>query len=153
MIYTFPILPESHIRRGSYDQGQVYDAIVADKRLDEQRVAIVGVGVGALVAAEAAWRAFDATDALVLVDPAAEIAGFRPTRDMGLFGERPALMVCSALARSKAMARRLASYGHGPREVSCVEDFEVTDRLLQSGKEALEIVGSWLESIFDEEGA
>lgn len=146
-LYTFPILPESHIRRGTYDQAQVYDAVARDERLDEGRLALVGVGIGSLVAAEASWRSVGATDALVLVDPAAPVAGFRPTRDLGLFGERPVLIVCSALARSEAMARRLAGYGHGTRDAQCVEDFEVTDRLLRPGMPALDVVGDWLERV------
>jgi alpha-beta hydrolase superfamily lysophospholipase len=142
-IYAFPVAPESHVRREVDDQKLLLAELRADPALDARQPAIVGVGVGALVAAEFAGRE-PSVAALVLVDTADPIAGFEPTRDLGRYGLRPALLVCNGFPQSVVKAQTLAEYGRGERTVACLETFEPVEQMLQPGMPAIDRIAGWL---------
>jgi len=142
-IYAFPAVPESHVRREVDDQFRVLETLRDIPGLDFSRVAIVGVGIGGLVAAEASWK-LPHVRALVLVDAVAPIAGLEPRRDLALFGERPVLFVCSGFPQSIARARALAGQGHGERSIEKFEVYDAFERVIAEGQPGLERVVAWL---------
>lgn len=144
-LYTFPLLPERHIRSETADQRQLVTVLREDPDIDIARLAFVGVGVGGQVAAEASWQ-IPHVRALVIVDPDDPVAGFDPGQDIGLFGTRPVLFVCSGVPRSGSRAQALAQFGHGERTVSCVDSYESYDRLLLEDEPATIRVAEWLVS-------
>lgn len=141
-LYTFQVRPAAELHRIAADIGLFLAALRARTDLDAGRVGLLGVGHGALAAAETAAR-LPAVKALVLVDIAAPVVGFRPEHDLGLFGARPALLVASALPNSRARTEALAGYGGGPREVFTSALFELTDRVLREDPAALERTAAW----------
>ncbi len=144
-IYAFPLLPAREIARERADQELLLRRLADHPAVDTARVAFVGVGYGALVAAAAAAREPRAR-ALVLVDVSEPVAGYRPDRDLGLFDRRPVLLVASAFPESRARARRLAEYGSGERTVVSLETYEERDRLLPAGGPGIGTIVDWLAS-------
>lgn len=142
-IYAFPILPERHVRFETADQQQLVSELARFENLDLARVAFVGAGMGSLVAAEASWR-IPGVRALVLVGPVDPVAGFDTRTDIGLYGDRPLLLVCSGFPQSAALADLLAAHGHGERTKQCVESFDTGDRLLTADAPATALVVEWL---------
>ncbi|MBP7146099.1 MAG: alpha/beta hydrolase [Acidobacteria bacterium] len=141
--YVFPIVPEAHLRRAVGDQKLLLEWLRQDPAIDATRLAVVGVGHGALTAAEFAGRG-SAVKALVAVDPVEAVAGFRPEQDLATYDRRPALIVCSAFPQSRARAARWAEYGLGPRVVHCDESFDSRDRLLRAGADVTNEIATWV---------
>lgn len=142
-LYSFMVRPPKELRLAVDDQQLELDALRNRRDLDLDRVALVGVGQGALIAAEAAART-PSVRALVLVDTLRPTSGFEPDRDLGLFGSRPALIVASAYPQSRAIAEQLAGFGEGERRLLESDAFETVDRLLPEGAPALAEIGQWL---------
>ncbi|GAB4372139.1 MAG: hypothetical protein Kow0062_08240 [Acidobacteriota bacterium] len=142
-IYAFPVVPESHIRREVGDQLLLAESLAERGDLDLGRVALAGIGLGGLVAAEASWK-LPHVRALVIVDPVDPVAGLDPRRDLALFGERPVLFACSGFPQSRARARALAEYGHGERIVRTYEVYEALERLVADGQPGLDEVADWI---------
>ncbi len=142
-IYAFPLLPARELRKAREDQVLLLRELSRNPVVDTARVAFVGVGYGALIAAAAAAHLPEAR-ALVLVDVSAPVAGYRPERDLGLFDRRPVLLVASAFPESRARARRLAEYGNGERTVLPLDAYEERDRLLPAGSPGIAAILDWL---------
>ncbi len=142
-IYAFPLLPARELRKAREDQVLLLRELARHPEVDTSRVAFVGVGYGALIAAAAAAR-LPEVRALVMVDVSDPVAGYRPDRDLGLFDRRPVLLVTSAFPESRARARRLAEYGSGERTVAPLEAYEERDRLLPAGSPGIAIILDWL---------
>ncbi|RMF71670.1 MAG: alpha/beta fold hydrolase [Acidobacteria bacterium] len=142
-IYAFPVVPESHIRREVGDQLLLAESLAERDDLDFNRVALVGIGLGGLVAAEASWK-LPHVRALVMVDPAVPVAGLDPRRDLALFGERPVLFACSGFPQPQARARALAEYGHGERTVRTYEIYDALEQLVAEGRPSLADIVDWL---------
>jgi pimeloyl-ACP methyl ester carboxylesterase len=143
-VYTFPLLPETAIRLETDDQSIVLEHLASTGSVDVERIAVVGVGVGGLVAAETSWN-LPTTAAVVALDISDPFIGFDPRRDLGLYGDRPALLVCSEAPRSRALAESLARFGHGERTVHCVDEFDAVDRLIaRPDQEAVKVIADWL---------
>lgn len=142
-MYLGDLLPPTYLRAAARDQRLVVEALAGISELDTSRLAFVGVMEGALVAADAA-AGLPAARALVMVDAAEAMGGLDPRRDLGLFDRRPVLLVCSGFPVSKERARLLAEYGLGPRNVTCVQDFQNGDALLRTGSPATPVITAWL---------
>lgn len=145
-IYTGQFLPPGYLRLAAEDQARVLDALARIPELDDSRVALVGVSQGALVAAAAAAD-LPAVRGLVLVDAAESIGGLSAERDLGLFGARPALLVCSGFPVSRERAAALAEYGLGERTVRCVGEFFNGVSLLSEGSAGTAAVAAWLTEL------
>jgi pimeloyl-ACP methyl ester carboxylesterase len=104
---------------------------------------VLGIGRLALVAAEAGAQ-IPQVKALVLVDPTDPSLGFKPNRDLGLFGARPVLFVATAFQPSLDLVNLYAEYGAGERTVYQSDIFERADRVLPSGSAALIYVADWI---------
>ena len=150
-IYAFPLLPAKELKKAREDQVLLLRELGKHPEVDTSRVAFVGVGYGALIAAAAAAR-LPEVRALVLVDVSDPVAGYRPDRDLGLFDRRPVLLVTSAFPESQARARRLAEYGSGERTIVPLEAYEERDRLLPAGSEGLAVILDWLAGRFPPAG-
>lgn len=142
-LYYYKVRPPSDMHLVVDDLRIALDLLRPRTDLDAERLALLGIGHGALIAAETAAR-FPATRALVLVDPAQPVADFQPDRDLGLFGRRPVLFVTSAAPASREWARALAEFGTGEREVWPGESFNSVHALLQPGMPALPLTAAWL---------
>jgi pimeloyl-ACP methyl ester carboxylesterase len=142
-LYSFIGRPHKELHRAVGDQRLLIDQLRARSDVDVQRVAILGVGFGAFIAAESAAR-FPEVRALVLVDPHPSTAGFKSEQDLGLFGTRPVLLVGSALPQSKAQVTALSRYGAGERTVAVSEHFATQDRVLAEDPELLGRTALWI---------
>ena len=142
-LYSGQLLPPGYLRLAAGDQAQLLEALAQFPELDRSRVALVGVAQGALVAAAAA-AGIPAARALVMVDAAESIGGLAAERDLGLFGSRPALLLCSGFPVSKERATALSEYGLGERTVRCVGEFFNGDALLAENGAGAAAVSSWL---------
>lgn len=125
------------------DLSMVLKDLAAKTEVSLQRIGVLGIGLGALVAAEFSARAPE-TKALVLVDPVQTIPPFHPDRDLGLFDERPALLLVSAFSEPRERATLLSGYGSGPREIIKSESLEALDGMIQPGRPELDQVADWL---------
>ncbi len=150
-IYAFPLLPARELKKAREDQVLLLRELAGRPEVDTSRVAFVGVGYGALIAAAAAAR-LPEVRALVLVDVSDPVAGYRPDRDLGLYDRRPVLLVASAFPESRARARRLAEYGSGERKIVALEAYEERDRLLPAGSPGIAAILDWLAERFPPPG-
>ncbi len=142
-IYSLQVRRPQEIHLAVDDQKVALEVLQGRKDLDLDRVAMVGVGGGALIAAETAART-PGVRALVLVDPIRANSGFNTEDDLGLFGSRPVLLIPSAYPQSKTVSQLLAGFGSGERRTIESETFETMDRLLPEGSPLLAQIGEWL---------
>ncbi len=142
-IYAFPLAPERDLRREVEDQHLLLDQLAGFEDLDLTRLALVGVGIGGLVAAEASWQ-LPHVRALAIVDVAEPVAGFDPRRDLALYGERPVFFLCSGFPQARARARTLAAYGHGERTVVGLDAYEGIELLIAADQPGLDALVTWL---------
>lgn len=145
-LFVFPVVGYHELRGGALDLEKTLEEVLKDPEVDKTRVAMAGVGIGALMVAETAARQ-PVVRALALVDPADPVAGYRPDRDLGLFGDRPVLLIPSGFPQSRSRAALLAEYGSGPREVASIDTLEVYDHLLQPGFPATARLLEWLKQV------
>ncbi len=141
--YLFGVRPMRELHRAAADQDLIVRQLASVQGLDRARIAILGVGHGALIAAEAAARV-PAIRALVMVDPVDPIVGFRPTADLGLLGSRPVLLVGSQLPQSRERVNALTAFGSGERTVVLSEKYATQDRVIGPETKALQDIAGWL---------
>ena len=141
--YSYAVLPPRFLTKAVSDQRDLLLALAKDTRLDLARVGVVGVAEGGHVAGALAARSPEVR-ALVIVDPVPATPGFLPNSDLSIYGRRPALLVCSAVPRSKIQAESLTEYGEGERTVRCVDSYETTSNLLTVDSPGLKLVTNWL---------
>ncbi len=145
-IYAGKFMSPKYLQLAAGDQEQVLETLRKLPELDLSRVALIGVGEGALVAASAAVSA-PAVRALVMVDAAESFGGISAERDLGLFGARPVLLLCSGFPVSKERAAALAEYGLGERTVRCVGEFFNGAALLAEDRAGTAAISSWLTAL------
>jgi pimeloyl-ACP methyl ester carboxylesterase len=142
--YVFQTAASEVLERAVTDLVLVLNDLTPRPEVDGDRVAAVGVGEGALVAARLAART-PAIAALAMVDPSRQNLVIDLDEELELLGDRPALLVCSGMPASERRARELGAVGSGEREVLCVESFTDEERLLGYAQEATNEVVAWLE--------
>jgi pimeloyl-ACP methyl ester carboxylesterase len=135
------------LRRAVTDFALVLNELAGRAELDEERVAAVGVGEGALVAARLTARS-KRVRALTLVDPSRQKLVIDLEQELESVGERPALLVCSGMPASQRRARALSAVGSGEREVRCAGAFTDEERLLGYAQEATNEVVKWLSGLW-----
>lgn len=141
--YLFGVRPMRELHRAAADHDLVVRQLATVPGLDLARVAIAGVGHGALIAAEAAAR-IPALRAVVMIDPVEAVVGFRPGADLGLLGNRPVLLVGSQLPQSRERVKTLTGFGSGERTVVLSDKFATQDRVIAADSKALADVVDWL---------
>ncbi len=145
--YSFKVAPPTDLHKAVDDLQRVINKAHEATRLDIAQLIIVGVGQGALVAAEASARK-PAFKAMVIVDPPHNYAGFHLEQELGYFGGRPVLFICSAMASSYDRALVLRDFGYGEREIRRLESYDTQDHLLAAGTNGIEEITTWLEGHF-----
>ncbi|MDQ7088027.1 MAG: alpha/beta fold hydrolase [Acidobacteriota bacterium] len=143
-LFSYAVIPQKKLRQAVDDQRQVINHLRGHPRLDLQRLGVVGIAEGGQIAAALGGR-LPEVRGLVIVDAVAPAPGFHPDTDLGYYGERPALFICSAVPRSKIQAEVLANYGTGERKIFCTDTYESGDDLVMPPSPAVEEVVHWLE--------
>ena len=146
-LYSFKVVPPTDLHYVVDDLKLLIAEVESQGLARTDRLVLAGVGQGALVAAEAASRD-PAVGALVIIDPPHDYAGFELSRDLSYLGERPALMICSAMPSSEERALLLSEYGHGERSIHRLETYDTHDRLLAPETGAVEEITRWLSQNF-----
>jgi pimeloyl-ACP methyl ester carboxylesterase len=145
--YLFQAAAGDVLQRAVTDTVLVLNEVTERPEVDGSRIAAVGVGEGALVAARLVAR-MPAIGALALVDPSRQKLVIDLEHELELVGERPALIVCSGMPASQRRARELSAAGSGRREVRCVGSFTDEERLLGYAQEATNEITQWLRGLW-----
>lgn len=142
-VFSYAVARGAKLRQLVDDQRQVLAHLSGHPRLNLGRLGLVGIAEGGQVASALAGR-LPEVKGLVIVDPVAPAPGFHPDRDLGSYGQRPALIICSAVPRSKVQADVLVNYGTGERQVFCTDTYESGDDLIMPPSPAVEEIAQWL---------
>jgi pimeloyl-ACP methyl ester carboxylesterase len=137
------IKPED-IRKMVTDQHLMVEYLVRQEGIDGERIAIVGTGLSALIAAEAAGGD-PRIGAVVLIGPSGSFFGLSGDEGLEALGERPAWIGTSSTNKSwLASAEDLAGHGSGERTLATYEANLARTSMLLDLPELTGDLAAWL---------